>query len=99
MIFEKTIDYRVLIKANNEKNHLACYTDSHFSYGRVILFHNNNPISWKAVKQNEIGLSSTEAVYLAFSEAIKEVVISFPNGKSSHIVFVEFFLFSLCTNT
>jgi len=50
-----------------------CITDRHSYTGFVFLF-SRGPISWESRKQRTVALSSTEAEYMALTEATKEAI-------------------------
>ncbi|CAI7856391.1 unnamed protein product [Closterium sp. NIES-54] len=61
---------------------LTCYTDASFnsvkadgtSIGGYVCMFGGGAVSWRSKKQNEVGLSSCETVYMALHHGVKEVV-------------------------
>ena len=78
-----TRDYGLLIKPQGNKEiwEMQMFSDSDFagdterriSVSGFILFLLGVPISWKSKGQKSVTLSSSEAEYVALSEAVKEI--------------------------
>lgn len=84
-----TVDYCILLASSSDPPHLVGYFDSsyaddvndrHSTYGYVF-YYMGGPISWRSKKQQVLALSSTEAEYIAATEAAKESqwIVSFLN--------------------
>ena len=82
---KETKDYGLLYEGETEEDSFPeplCYTDSDWggdtesreSTGRYVFILCNAAVSWKTKKQATISLSSTEAEYVALSEATKEAI-------------------------
>ncbi len=79
-------DYRLRIDLTYKKNKrwdLVCYSDSDAgdsdtrqSISGFVLYVCNIPISWNSKAQQSVTLSSSEAEWVALSEAAKEVIFA-----------------------
>lgn len=78
-----TLDMGITFDGNcDQKNQLVAYTDSDYascpdtrkSTSGIVLMLNNGPVIWSSRKQSIIATSTTDAEYIAMSEAAKEVV-------------------------
>ena len=71
-----------LLYGDGGSQKLDCYSDSDFgndvlsrrSMSGVLLKLGNNPVIWSSRRQNVVALSTTEAEYIAASEAVKEMI-------------------------
>lgn len=81
---KSTQDYGIVYGTNgsNDANELVGFCDSDYAgdvctrrstSGYVFMF-NNGPISWRSRRQRIVALSTTEAEYIAASEACKEAI-------------------------
>ena len=67
---------------SNEPREIVCFSDSNYagdpvsrqSISGFILYVLGVPISWQSKLQKSVSLSSSEAEYIALSEAVKEVM-------------------------
>jgi hypothetical protein len=72
----------VLFDSNGDKGILKSYSDADFagdvlsrhSTSGVVCMHMGGPVSWSSQRQKSIALSTTEAEFVAASEATKEVI-------------------------
>ena len=77
-----TADIGILYKHGHDKNLLTTYSDADYagdtltrrSTSGVLCLYMGGPISWLSQKQRSVALSTTEAEYMAASEATKEII-------------------------
>jgi hypothetical protein len=82
-----------LLKSADEPWDLVCYSDSDYagdpdtrrSVSGYILYVGGVPICWRSKAQRSITLSSSEAEWIALSEATKEIMFVLQLLKSMHI--------------
>ena len=81
-----TVDYCILLASSSDPPHLAGYfhssytddvNDRHSTY-RYVFYYMGGPISWRSKKQQVLALSSTEAEYIAATEAQRNLSGLFP---------------------